>query len=99
MVMLMSKETYYEDSDATFKYVAYGKELELHCEVFHWSPSVLKKAYRVLGDFMNHMRKQGFEKMFTITSNPDFAKLFGGTTVANIKKDNKEYEVVVWDLK
>lgn len=36
--------------------------------------------------------------MLTITPNPKFAKLFGGTSVGEIDHDGKKYEVVVWDL-
>lgn len=94
----MSKKLFYSDDDAVFEYEEDGTRLALHCEVFNWSPSVLRKSYRVLGDFMNKKRKEGFEKMLTITPNPKFAKLFGGTSIGTIEHDGKEYEVVVWDL-
>jgi hypothetical protein len=95
----MVKKLFYSDEDVAFEYEEDGTRLALHCEVRRWSPSVLKKSYRVLGDFMNQKRKEGFDKMITITPNPKFAKIFGGTSVGEVDYNEMKYEVVVWDLK
>lgn len=99
MEILVSKITFYEGPDALFEYEVFGKSLILHCTVEEWKPSTIKKGYRILGDFMYQMQKQGYESMMTVTPNPRFAKLFGGTCVHNLTYEGKEYEVVVWDLK
>jgi len=95
----MVKKLFYSDADILFEYEEDGTILALHCEVINWSPSILKRSYRVLGDFMNQKRKEGFAKMATITPNPKFAKLFGGTSVGEVDHNEMKYEVVVWDLK
>lgn len=94
-----SKITFYEGSDALFQYEVFGKTLLLHCTVEEWKLSTVKKGYRVLGDFMYQMRKQGYESITTVTPNPKFAKLFGGTSVHKLMYEGKEYEVIVWELK
>jgi hypothetical protein len=95
----VSKITFYEGPDALFQYEVFGKNVFLHCTVAEWKPSTIKKGYRVLGDFMYQMQKQGYEHIFAITPNPKFAKLFGGTFVSDITYEDKQYEVVVWDLR
>lgn len=94
----MPKTLFYKDSDVCFEYEVEGKDLLLHCEVVRWSPSILKKSYTVFGDFLNTMRKAGFERACTITPNPKFAKVFGGKEVATYEHEGKEYEVVIWEL-
>jgi hypothetical protein len=95
----MARQVFYKDEDASFEYEVSGSEVLVHCDVNKWTPSVIKKGYRVLGDFMNTMRKQGLDTMVTITPNPKFAKLFGGRSISHIIYEEKEYEVVVWGLK
>ena len=99
METLVSKIAFYEGPDALFQYEVFGQSLLLHCEVTEWKPSTIKKGYRILGDFMYQMRKQGYISLATVTPNPKFAKLFGGTSVQKIMYEDKEYEVIVWELK
>ena len=94
----MSKKQFYADEDISFAYEEDRTEVVLHCEVFNWSHSVLKRSYMVLGDFMNQKRKEGFKTLVTITPNPKFAKLFGGKSIGDMDLDGKKYEVVTWDL-
>ena len=94
----VSKQVFYKDADASFEYEEFGASVLLHCEVLRWTPSIVKKGYMVLGDFMNTMRKQGFKRLVTVTPNPKFAKLFGGKTENAFIYEGKEHEVVVWDL-
>ena len=37
--------------------------------------------------------------MITITPNPKFVEILGGQTVEEFEYENKQYKVVVWDLK
>jgi hypothetical protein len=92
------REVFYEDADISFQYVIEEDYVFLHCDVTNWSPSVLKRAYRVFGDFLNTMRKRGMTKAITITPNPRFAKLFGGETIEVMKYNKKECEVIRWVL-
>ena len=94
----MSRQVFYADQDASFEYEVSGSEVLVHCEMHRWTPSVIRKGYMVLGDFMNTMRKQGLQTMVTVTPNPKFARLFGGKSIAQTSYEGKEYEVVVWDL-
>lgn len=95
----MRKKLFYSDEDVKFEYEEDGNTLGLHCEVTNWSVSILKRSYRVLGDFMNLKRKEGFDRMITITPNLKFAQIFGGTSMGTVEHDGEEYEVVVWELK
>lgn len=99
MPTLSHKETYYKDEDASFEFEKLDGLIILHCEVYKWKISVLRKAYSVFGKFCNEALAGGVEKIATVTPNPKFAKLFGGTSVAVIEHENKIYEVIIWDLR
>lgn len=94
----MPRIVFYKDNDGIFEYETDGKEVILHCTMYKWSPSVLKKCYMVFGDFLNTMRKEGFERVCTVTPNPKFSKLFNGKFIANYTHEGEQYEVLVWEL-
>lgn len=98
MAIKLPKIVYYEDEDFCLEYQKSGDVVNLHCVVHNWNFSSLKRGYVVFGKMMNEFSQQGITSMITVTPNPKFAKLFGGTTVETIEQDNKKYEVIVWEL-
>ena len=94
-----SRYTFYNDIDCILEYEIWEDSVVLHSEIANWKPSVFKRCLSVLNTFFKEMEGRGIRRALTVTPNPKFAKLFGGITVSKIKHDDKEYEVVVWDLK
>lgn len=93
------KEVFFENDDYTLEIEKIEKSIGLHCIVRKWTLSSLRHGYSKLGELMNKYSQEGYLHMFTITPNPQFAKLFGGETKYKLNYYDKEYEVVVWDLK
>lgn len=69
-----------------------------HVIVYEWKPSVLRQMYIVCGRLFEDMAFLGYPKAGTITPNPKFAKLFGGTVVNELMINDKRHEVIVWEL-
>jgi hypothetical protein len=90
------KIVYYKDDDVLFQIEPNSEGVFLHCEVYNWKPSVLKKSYRVFGAFLNEAQELGIKKVVTITPNPKFAKLFGGEVVTKGYIDDVLHEVIQW---
>lgn len=100
----MSTETllrkrYYEDPNFFLHYEETEKGLLLHCEATHYSPSVFKQMLKVFARFLNECQENGLERVFTVSPNPKFVKLFGGETVNSFYYEGIYYEEIVWDLK
>lgn len=91
------KNLVYEDEDVLFEYEAMGEDLLLHCEIKQWSHSKFKNMIKVFASFMNQAESLGYKKVFTVTPNPNFAKLFGGRKTNSFEYEGKYYEVVLWD--
>lgn len=91
------KMVVHSDDDFLFEVEANSEGLFLHCEVFNWKPSVLKKTYQVFGEFLNGAQQAGISKIYTVTPNPKFAKLYGGQVVNRGYIDNVLHEVIVWE--
>lgn len=89
-----------DDEDFTFKLEDAGlKVANMHCTVYKWSPRVLRKCVTAFGKAMNLLALDGFKKVITVTPNPKFAYMFGGTFTDSILYEGKYYEVIEWDLR
>ncbi len=88
---------YYKDEDVLFQVNTNSEGTFLHCEVYNWKPSVLKKAYKVFAAFLNEAEDLGITNIFTVTPNPKFAKLFGGRVVLQGYIDGVPHEVISWE--
>ena len=73
----------------------------VHCDVFSFSKSILKKMrtyFKMLRDFLH---SKGFDEIATYTLNKKFAKLIDNSfeVAGEIKWDGgKSIEVLVWEL-
>jgi hypothetical protein len=90
---------YYEDEFLTLELERYDNQIYLHVQARKWSPAVAKQAYSVLHTLFEDMKDSGYKEAWSITPNPKFAKVFGATTIREFNYENKQYEVVKWDLK
>lgn len=93
------KQTYYEDEHLLVEIEILENCIYLHCQVFKWTSSVLRKSYLIFTKLQQEAKEAGYLKLQTITPNPKFAQIFNGTTVGIVNYENKEYEVVEWVLK
>jgi len=93
------KQTYYEDEQLLVEIEILENCIYLHCQVFEWRPSVLRKSYMVFAKLQEEAKEAGYLKLQTITPNLKFAQLFGGAVVGIVNYENQKYEVVEWDLK
>lgn len=91
-------ELYYEDEDVTLELERYEYQIYLHAKVRKWSPSIAKHSFSVLNTLFEAMKVAGYREAWSITPNPRFAKMFGATSVRQFTHENKDYEVVKWDL-
>ena len=99
MEMQQPRECFYEDEDFNIETNIYESFLVLHCTVTNWKPSVLRMGLLQFARLEQWAIDQGFERMITITPNPKFVEILGGQTVEEFEYENKQYKVVVWDLK
>lgn len=88
---------FYKDEDFTFSFFYQNNTALLHCEVEKWNTKVLRKMYEVFGVFREFCKRDGIEKIGTVTPNPKFAKLFGAKALGKSSFLGKEYEVMQWD--
>lgn len=95
----LPKQVYYQDSTFVLETQFCENNLFIHCEVKTWKPSSLRRGYSVFKSLLSESEQAGISKVVTITPNPKFAKLFGGTTIFEIDYNNIKHEVIVWDLK
>jgi hypothetical protein len=96
---IKSRKTYYTDSTFTVEYEQVEDIVNLHVNATQFSPSILKRMYTKFVEMEEFFKQQGIVRMMTITPNPKFCKLFGGTTLGTIVYENKEHEVIIWELK
>jgi hypothetical protein len=89
-----SRIIFFSDKTFTFEYSEFGGLLFIHCNVSSWKLSVLKRMYKVFGEFVNTISGE----FYTITPNPRFAKLFGGEVVRTATLNGIKYEVIKWEL-
>lgn len=91
--------TVVDDEDFTFKMEDAGlKVANLHCEVYRWSPRVLRKCYQAFAKGMNLLIRDGFKRVVTCTPNPKFAYMFGGVYVDSFLYEGAYYEIIEWEL-
>lgn len=90
---------YYEDEDFKLECNEFNGEYFLHCVVYNWTISSLKKGIKVFGELLNEKESEGVKRLVTATPNPKFARLLGGTYFETIYKEGKRYEVYQWVLK
>lgn len=88
----------YKDEDFQIDVQPVNDVVHLHCYVFNWKPSVLKKIYSVFAYLKDLLSVSGYAYMATITPNPKFAKLFGGEVIDEKMINGKYHEVIVWEL-
>jgi hypothetical protein len=93
------RKVFYKDLDFSIHVEDYENKLLLHCDVFSWKPSVLRRGYSKFISLEEYAIHQGYGVMFTVTPNPKFVKLFGGTPIYTFEYEKKLYEVIIWDLK
>lgn len=86
----MNKTIIYEDEDFKFLYTIEQDYLVLHCYVFNWNKSVLKKGIKVFAEFLNNNRGK---KIISVTQNPKFCELLGGEYLSTVE----DYEVYKWE--
>ena len=94
-----SRKIYYRDENFSLEFEKFEGDLLIHCDVTKFTPSAVKQGILVFGMMLNEARAGGFERVFTVTPNPKFAKMFGGVSVNTVNYLGKEYEVIEWDLK
>lgn len=93
------KVVFYSDRDFVIEVEPFNGNLMIHCIVFNWKPSVLRRGYSIFISLEEYALMNGYTRMMTVTPNPKFAKLVGGTTVSEFEYENNLYETIVWDLK
>lgn len=92
------KVTYYKDEDFVFDFELNDEGVFLHCNVSNWKPSVLKRMYNVFASFTLEMEKHNVKNFMTVSPNPKFAKLFGGTVIHKGYIDDVLHEVIQWEV-
>lgn len=93
------KIVYYQDDDFILEVEQYEGQMLLHCNVSNWTPSSLRRGYRVFASLMHEAESLGFDRLLTVTPNPKFARLFGGSVISELDYNDIKHEVIIWDLK
>lgn len=89
----------YSCEDFEAKLEEHSGQVFLHCEVFHFNKSVMKRMQVVFEEICEGMRYFGFSYLNAYTPNPKFVKKFGEPVVVKtIPYGEEEYEVMVWEL-
>ena len=99
MVINTPKQLYFKNDDFNIEYQIYLDSIFIHAEVVNWNPRVAKKGYIVFTKMQKEFKNKGYNQFISISPNPEFCKMYGGTSIQKINYENKEYEVMVWDLK
>jgi hypothetical protein len=94
-----SLKKYYEDGNVTLELERNEGRIFLHVKVRKWSLSISKHCYSVLNTLFEDMKDSGYTEAFSVTPNPKFAAMFGADSIHKFTHEEKEYEVVKWDLK
>lgn len=94
----LPKHVYYKDEDLIFEYQEYKGNIFLHCNFTNWRLSSAKRFYSVLHTFLEEAKKnESIHTIMSISPNPKFCHMYGGTTVKTINYEGKDYEVVKWE--
>jgi hypothetical protein len=98
-VMQQPKQVFYSDDNFSLQYEPWGENVLVHFYINKVSHSEMRKWYKQAVAFEQFAKIQGYSKIVTVSPNPRFVSLFGGTEIKTIEYDNKEYKVTIWDLK
>lgn len=90
---------FYLDDNFVFKVTEKHNTLFLHCMVSKIDHKVLRQMYVVFRDFKDKAQASGIKEFYSVTPNPKFAMLFGGSNIGIQTHNGKEYEVIKWELK
>ena len=82
-----------------FEYSFKHGAIFLHCTVYSWKPSVLKRMYNTFAEFTDAAIRMGFDKVYSVTPNIKFTELFNSEKIGEIHDKEERYEVVQWVLK
>lgn len=98
--MLLDKEIHIRTEDFHLYTKNQDEEVHVHCLVDNWSLSVLKELYQKVGALKNILMENNVEVVYSISPNPNFCKLFGGSSIATaVDRNGRILEVMVWVLK
>jgi hypothetical protein len=74
-------------------------QVNLHAEAYNWNKTVLKDMRKVFEDAKEGFRLEGFSKLYTISPNPKFCRLFAGhEDLGVISINGEEHSILSWDL-
>jgi len=91
------KQVYYQDKDFILETEEIDSFIFLHCIVSKWTPSSLRRGYSIFAKLRNEAESKN-KTLGTITPNPNFVKLFGGTVIFSfLHSDDLNYKVIIWD--
>lgn len=93
------KQVFYSDDNFSLQYEQWGESVLVHFYVNKVSHSEMRKWYKQAVAFEQFAISQGYENILTVSPNPRFVALFGGTEINTIQYEGKEYKVMIWDLK
>lgn len=94
----MSREFIYRDENVSFEYEPVGDIAVVHCDVTHYSPSIMRKWYKLFVQSKELLASLGFKEMLTISPNPRFCEMFCGKYVQSIDTPDGIREVYKWEL-
>lgn len=97
-MVTQSRKTYYRDENISLEYEISNGDVLVHSYVNKFSSAVFRKALETFAIFLNECQEAGVKRVFTVTPNPKYARLFGGVSVNSFEFIGKEYEVIEWDL-
>ena len=93
--MRVSKVTFSSCQDYLVMVEELGGEFHVHCDVYGWAPSVLKRLYIEFIKVKTYAKGKGYKEMYSISPNPRFCRLFCAERFGTYG----DYEVMRWDLK
>ena len=99
MLISTPKQLYFKNNDFKLEYQVYLDSVFIHTEVINWNPRSAREGYIVFAKMQKEFKNEGCSRFISISPNPEFCKMYGGYSLQKINYENKEYEVMVWDLK
>ena len=92
------KTIFHQTDDYVMEVEETSEFLLLHCNVEAWKLSTLRDMYNYFPKLEDYAKEIGYKYLMTITPNPKFARLFGGTILNKFSYEEKQYETIVWEL-
>lgn len=73
--------------------------LFVHCDVFTWTPSVLRKLRLGFSELREMAHSQGYDALYTFTQNKRWCDLLDNSyeLIDNINVLGQEFEVLKWE--